>query len=517
MAAPARVPRPVKTFALNVLELANNSKNGKLDELWMAYNRRYNRLTFETFIGRLTEAFDAGLIEFAYPATPGIDSLEKVVKFVSTNERGRKFTTYWSSVSLKGAEKAIANLREDLGLNLLKDVNQELFDSLVRHQIYLLRLSGSVRNDVQKLLNDTEADLVKAINKYRAAGAGYESKAGLQRLQALEKYIKTIRLDSWDQINKGWVADILNIARKEVEFQNGLHQAASPVIIDFALPDARTIKAIVTTNPFEGKVMKDWADSIASADIDRILSQIRIGMVQGETGPEIARRIVGSASLEGVDGVTEITRRNAAALTRTAVTAITGMVRSAFIDENAEYFEGERFVATLDSRTTATCRANDGKVFPVGQGPTPPLHWNCRSLRVPIFDGTVLGERPAKPMTMRQLLREFTDEEEIPEVATRDGLPRGYKGTFDEYAKKRIRAVTTRVLNEVSYNEWLKAQPAWFQDDVLGKTRAQLFRTGKLDLDKYVDKAGNELTLKQLASKYRQIFVDAGLDPSEWM
>jgi hypothetical protein len=36
-----------------------------------------------------------------------------------------------------------------------------------------------------------------------------------------------------------------------------------------------------------------------------------------------------------------------------------------------------RFLATLDSKTTVQCAANDGKTFPVGEGPMPPLHANC--------------------------------------------------------------------------------------------------------------------------------------------
>ena len=42
-----------------------------------------------------------------------------------------------------------------------------------------------------------------------------------------------------------------------------------------------------------------------------------------------------------------------------------------------------RFSATLDRRTSATCREHDGHVYPIGEyqpGSTaPPLHPNCRS------------------------------------------------------------------------------------------------------------------------------------------
>lgn len=42
-----------------------------------------------------------------------------------------------------------------------------------------------------------------------------------------------------------------------------------------------------------------------------------------------------------------------------------------------------RFIATLDRRTSATCRAHDGHVYPIDEasigGNVPPLHPNCRS------------------------------------------------------------------------------------------------------------------------------------------
>jgi hypothetical protein len=55
-----------------------------------------------------------------------------------------------------------------------------------------------------------------------------------------------------------------------------------------------------------------------------------------------------------------------------------------------------------------------------------------------------------------------------------------------------------------------------FQEDVLGVTKAKLFRDGKLPLDRFVDRNGNELTLKDLAKKHADAFVAAGLDPTKY-
>jgi predicted Fe-S protein YdhL (DUF1289 family) len=51
-----------------------------------------------------------------------------------------------------------------------------------------------------------------------------------------------------------------------------------------------------------------------------------------------------------------------------------------------------------------------------------------------------------------------------------------------------------------TYGEWLRTQPAEFQNDVLGPARADLFRGG-MPLTKFVDRAGGGLTLRQIRER----------------
>ena len=52
-----------------------------------------------------------------------------------------------------------------------------------------------------------------------------------------------------------------------------------------------------------------------------------------------------------------------------------------------------------------------------------------------------------------------------------------------------------------TYGTWLKRQPVDFQNDMLGRTRAELFRNGKVPIDRFVDDLGKTITLKELAIK----------------
>jgi SPP1 gp7 family putative phage head morphogenesis protein len=396
-------------------------------------------------------------------------------------------------------------------------VNEELFDALVRHQIYLLRLSGSIRNRIHRILDATEQDIKDKIIARLAGADGLNTPSAVRRMEATLAAVRSIRLKAWDEVTETWLQELQDLATNEPILMAGVVKTVAPVVLDTVLPTPGLLKAIATSSPFEGRTLKEWASSIADEDLRRIQNAVRVGMVQGESSQQIARRVVGSAALKGVDGVTQITRRNAEAITRTAVNHIANEARSEFINANADLIDQEQYVATLDARTTPVCRSNDGKLFPIGKGPRPPLHFNCRSLRVPVIGGEALGSRPAKPVTERQLLREFSAKNGFPAPTKRANLPHGTKTAYDQFARMRIRELTGRVPGKTTYQQWLTKQSASFQDDVLGATRGKLFRKGGLTLERFVNRAGDEIPLGQLARSHADAFRAAGLDPEDFL
>lgn len=62
-----------------------------------------------------------------------------------------------------------------------------------------------------------------------------------------------------------------------------------------------------------------WAAYFAAQDIKAIDAAIRAGLVDGADNIEIARKVVGSMALNGVDGVTELTRLKIAHLGRASI------------------------------------------------------------------------------------------------------------------------------------------------------------------------------------------------------
>ena len=393
--------------------------------------------------------------------------------------------------------------------------NQALLDLMIGHQIGLQRVTASIQKEIIAILDATEADIAAQVRQMM----GPHSRKGptsrsIKRSVALGEKLAAIRGDAWTKVDDVWLANLLDIVEREPIFTAQAMQTTAPVILQTELPTAETLRSIVKTRPFEGKTLATWQKQLRQTDLNRMTDEIRIGIVQGETQHQMARRIVGTARLRGSDGVTEITRRAAMAITRTSVNAFTNEARRELFRQNDDIIKEELYVATLDNRTTNICASLDGEKFPVAEGPYPPLHINCRSLRVAAFDGDFLGSRPFKTSTERQLVDEFKQQKGITKRGTsRDSLPRGTKGEFDQFSRGRVRELTGTTPQTTTYQQWLGRQSAAFQNDVLGTTRGKLFRNGDLELKKFVNRNGDDIPLNVLAQQEEAAFIAAGLDP----
>jgi hypothetical protein len=386
---------------------------------------------------------------------------------------------------------------------MTETLNESWMNALIRHQVGLARLGPAIGNRVNALLSASEADL-----RARVAG-GISTGMSPGRLKATLKTLQLARGEAFKDANALWKSELEAAAINEPYFLDRTLKTLAPVEIVSALPSVTSLRAIAMSTPFEGRVMSDWAHRLQRADYDRMVQAIHIGLTQGQTGATIASRIFGTQAARGTDGLTQITRNNAQAISRTAVNSITDGARRLWVDENADIIEWEIFLATLDARTTLICASNDNKKYKRGKGPRPPLHWNCRSLRMPIFTDEAIGERPARPFTEKQLLREYASKTGTKPVTSRDGLGKGHKSNYDSFARQRKRDLTGQVPAKLSYDKWLRTQTREYQNEVLGPKRAQMFRDGKT-LDKFVSKNGETLTLKQLQAS------DAKHTPDMW-
>lgn len=353
------------------------------------------------------------------------------------------------------------------------DVNELLIDTVLRRKHYIELYSAGLQNDVVGLLDASEDDLrdliATRLEKIQREGFDH-GPATTARLKTLASAIKAVRAGSFDDAEALIQENLKQIAPAEASYmQDAINTIHEGVVLETVLPSATKLAALVRTTPFEGKLMKDWAEQLAQSDLDRIMAQIIQGLTNGDTIPQIVKRVVGTGALKGKDGIVEVTRNNARAIVRTAVSTISNRSRDAFTEANDDIFTHEIYLATLDSRTTPICRSLDGHVYAVGKGPHPPVHWSCRSVRVALIGKALIGNRPAKG---------------------------------DD---------TTIVAARTTYQQFLTRQSASFQDEVLGDTRGKLFRNGGLTLDRFVAPTGKQYTLDQLMQREPDAFKRANL------
>lgn len=328
--------------------------------------------------------------------------------------------------------------------------NTLIVERMTRHQVMIQRLgSGHVRKllpILERLSQDIRARLQADPTEFQ-----------FNRLSAMFADINAMMRSSGAELSDGLFDELIDFAQYEAGFSQ--RALSDLVTAQMALPAESQVRAALTqarTSLVSGKTvqtltvrqMVDQFTETKRREIDQI---VRAGFIEGRTTDDMARQVRSVVDQKG--------KRQAEALIRTATNHAGSVAREAFYLENEDVIQEEEWVATLDSRTTILCAGRDGNKYPVGQGPHPPAHYNCRSIRVPRVD---------------------------PEF-TLFGKGSGDRASMDG----PVNAQTT-------YGGWLKKQPKEFQDDVLGPERAKLFRSGEVSIDGFTDDMGRTLTLDEL-------------------
>ena len=168
--------------------------------------------------------------------------------------------------------------------------------------------------------------------------------------------------------------------------------------------------------------------------------------------------------------LTQVADNQIIALVRTSINQVANAASQQVYEGNQDITKKYRYIATLDTRTSAICRALDGREFEYGKGPMPPQHFNCRSTTVPVIDYKALDIPPP---------------------------PEGKRASMDG-----------PVPGNETYGQWLAKQPRATQADALGAGKVAYFnrlanKYGPTDaMAKLVRDDGSELTLAQLRSRY---------------
>lgn len=338
-----------------------------------------------------------------------------------------------------------------------------LLTSLISHQIWLQRTASGEVKDLAPFIQEMRDEIKRQVLLFGDDG---RSAARLNKLlRDLEEALAGLTGDWQTKLTE----DLKELAKYEAEWN--VKTLTANVNAEFVTPTAEQVWTAAEFQPLSlsdkpvdfTKLMDGWGET----EVSRLVTGVKMGFVQGQTTRRIVKNVVGAG------GLADISERNAATVIRTALSHVSNEARNETYRQNDDIIEKYEWVSTLDSRTSTICRVRDGMTWGIGKGPMPPAHFGCRSTTAPVISSEF----------------DFLDK----------GAKRAAKGADGG----------TQVSADTTYYEFLKQQPAWFQDQALGPVRGKIFRNSGISPEEFrvisVDGFGNPLTLKQMAELDKRV------------
>lgn len=352
----------------------------------------------------------------------------------------------------------------------MTSANEKIRDANIRHYVNLTRYDASVRQKVLSRLRGLEKELVGLIAK-----SGYDND-GLEKLQT-KRYkqflaeVKTSISSTYTDIRNLNAVEMRNLA--EVEGQFAVNSINRVLGVKDAVPmlSKSQLNAVVSGTLIQGTPLTELWSRQERFITERFSDTVRQGLLLGRTNDEIIRSVRGTKAMAFKDGIFETTRQRASTLVRTEIQGVANNARTAAYKENDDIVEGVVFSVTFDNRTSDICMARSGLEWtldgePIGHDvafEAPPLHPNCRSALIPI-------------------VKSFKDL-----GIKKEEIPTGTRATIDG-----------QIPADMKFDDWLKTKSDKFQNELLGKGKAELFRSGKIGTRDLINNDGNPMTLERL-------------------
>jgi len=297
-----------------------------------------------------------------------------------------------------------------------------------RNAIDLNRYSNGVARRVIRAYNDVILDATD-----RLATLDPETQTAA-RLRAILAQLKE-SLSTWSGESTALMAqELQGLAVLQSDFMSqqlqDLLPAGSPTVVRTVEISPQFAQAVVTTDPTQlgivslsdqlpgatrtavaritvadgatltlpnGEVVRKAFENIGTKQAEMFSQAVRNGLLTGESTDSIVRRLRGRLNREQLGTTQQIIQQGGLltsmpdnqirAIVRSSITQVSDAAMQQVAAANPDATRKYRYTAILDTRTSPICRSLDGKVYKWGEGPQPPLHFNCRSMRVPIVKG----------------------------------------------------------------------------------------------------------------------------------
>lgn len=365
-------------------------------------------------------------------------------------------------------------------------VNDLLQSEAIRHQVALQGLSNNVVTRIIATLNRSDkrifAELADRLERMDATSFSIE------RLESMLTSVRSMNTQAFAEVERDLTQELRDFVAYEAAYQNQVLVAHVPAVVQVASVAPEAVYAAAMSRPFQGVMLREVWKELDAKKMRQVRQAIASGFVEGKTTDQIIRELRGTRAKGFADGLIEVTRRDAEAVTRTALGHMARFAQDMTVEANTDLIKALVWSSTIDLRTSPPCRARDGKQYttahkPIGHalpwlGGPGALHWRCRSHATYVLKSH----------------RELGID--VPEVVV---------------VGKTRASMDGQVPAETTYAEWLKKQSSARQIEVLGPTRARLMSEGNLPLERMYSQNGRYLTLDQLREKDAEAFKRAGI------
>lgn len=378
------------------------------------------------------------------------------------------------------------------------DINKALETGILRNQHHIVQFEKAIDSQIQANLLELQREL-----RLEIEGGDFGSRPATQqrRLKGLQSDVNKLINDTYRQNTVDLQKGLTGIARQTERLTvNAINSAFTFDITSVTL--TRNELRALAQNPtvLGGKVTENWWKQKTNLQ-QKFVQQMRLGLAQGETNAQLVNRVLGkptgkrrtvtasngrrvSESIR-TGGIMDASRREATALVRTSAQTVSNDTLLATYRENSDVIGAIEVLVTLDGRTTHICISLSGGIWDLNTGePLPsspkkigwpgpaPYHWNCRTVVAPVtksWDELGTGKKS-------QILNKASD-------------PVGVRASMTGERETRQRQ---------AYKGFLEDQGVAFQNKVLGKKRAEMFRAGTLKLENLTSSTLEPLSLQQL-------------------
>jgi hypothetical protein len=368
------------------------------------------------------------------------------------------------------------------------NVSDRIANRVTFRTLDLMRFDATTRARVRRILLSVQNSLLVAIEDVDPSGVRRLS-AREKRLAMLETQTRRTIATGYRDASRALHSDMVAVGNAEaMRTRSMIKDVVGVDLLTVSVP-RQVVRAVSSDVLVQGAAIRSWMQRNGNALHKRLTDNLRMGVMQGETLPELRRRLKGSRARKWKDGVMAKSRHEADAVVRSAIIGSANAAREEVFRENADVIRGVQALVTLDLKTSEICIARAGAMWnletrrPLSDSPykqrypgPPPWHFNCRTVLIPVMKrwDEITGRRGAALAK----------------------LPVGKRASMDG-----------QVAGNLSFQDFLRKRETRHPgsaDKLLGKTKARLWRQGKVKLPKLIDQAGQPISSSDLLAIARR-------------